>query len=95
MGVTEGDPAAPPRRGRPARDQGAPPTRRVQMDLAPRPLERLQRLQARIEASSYGETVRRSLWLHETLLDLAGPDGRILVERDGVLTPVQLVGMDA
>jgi hypothetical protein len=81
--------------GRPAKNPDAPPLKRIQMDMAPAAVDRLQRLQERIEAASYGETVRRSLWLHETLLDLIGPDGRILVERDGVLTPVTLVGMDA
>lgn len=80
---------------RPAKAEDAPPTKRVQLELAPRPLARLHRLQERLEASSYAETIRRSLWVHETLLELAGTGGRILIERDGIVTPVKLVGMDA
>lgn len=81
--------------GRPARDPDAPETKRVQMDLPPRAVERLQRLQRRTDATSYGETVRRATWLHETVLDLIQGGGRLLVEKDGQITPITLVGIDA
>ena len=80
---------------RPAKNPDAPPTKRIQVELAPKPLARLQRLQTRIDAASQGETIRRALWVHETLLDMVGADGRILIERDGVTTEVTLIGMDA
>lgn len=80
---------------RPARNPDAPPTKRVQVEMGPKPLARLQRLQKRIDATSQGETIRRALWVHETLLDMVGPDGRILVERDGVTTEVTLIGLEA
>jgi len=81
--------------GRPARDPDAPVHKRIQMDLPPRSVERLQRLQERTDATSYGETVRRSMWLHETVLDLLEGGGRLLVEKDGQTTAVNLVGIQA
>jgi hypothetical protein len=81
--------------GRPARDPDAPAHKRIQMDLPPRSVERLQRLQERTDATSYGETIRHSLWLHETVLDLIEGGGTLLVEKDGRTTAVKLVGIEA
>lgn len=80
---------------RPVKDSDGPAMKRVQMDLAPAAVARLQRLQQRLEAASYAETVRRALHIHEALLDLIGPDGRLLVGRDGVTTPIHLIGLEA
>lgn len=80
---------------RPAKDDTAPSLKRIQMDMTPRAVERLQRLQARLEASSYAETVRRALWLHDTLLKAADGGGRILVERNGVTTEIHIEGASA
>lgn len=66
---------------RPRKDaEGAPQTKRVQMDMAPLTLARLQRMQRRTEAASYGETIRNALLLYEQLLD-ATKDGGVLVIR--------------
>ncbi len=81
--------------GRPSRDPDAPPLKRIQMDLPPRAVDRLHRLQERTDATSYGETVRRAMWLHETVLDMINDGGRLLVEKDGKITPITLVGIDA
>lgn len=66
---------------RPRKDgEGAPQTKRIQMDMAPLAVARLQRMQRRTEATSYGETVRNALLLYEQLLD-ATKDGGVLVIR--------------
>ena len=80
---------------RPEKAPDAAPLKRVQLDMSPRPLARLQRLQERLEAASYAETIKRALWVHETLLDLAEGGGRILVERDGVTTELRIEGAGA
>jgi len=56
--------------------------KRVQMDMAPLTLGRLQRMQRRTEAASYGETIRNALLLYEQMLD-ATKDGGTIVVRDG------------
>lgn len=79
---------------RPAKEDGGPVLKRIQMDLSPRPLARLHRLQERLESASYAETVRRALWIHETLLDMAADGGRILVERDGATAELRIEGAE-
>lgn len=80
---------------RPARDPEAPAQKRIQMDLPQRSVDRLERLRLRTDSTSNGETVRRSLWVHETVLDLIADGGTLLVEKDGRTTRVQLVGIEA
>ncbi|HEY1615279.1 MAG TPA: ribbon-helix-helix protein, CopG family [Rhizomicrobium sp.] len=43
-------------------------TTRVQLELPPQAMERLQRLKERTEAASYAEVIRNALRLFETML---------------------------
>jgi hypothetical protein len=44
-------------------------TTRVQLELPPQAMERLQRLKDRTEAASYAEVIRNALRLFEALID--------------------------
>ncbi len=44
-------------------------TTRVQLEMPPQAMERLQRLKDRIEAASYAEVIRNSLRVLEALVD--------------------------
>jgi hypothetical protein len=61
------------RRGRPefVRDteNGERATTRVQLEMPPQAMERLQRLKERTEAASYAEVIRNALRLFEALVD--------------------------
>jgi Arc/MetJ-type ribon-helix-helix transcriptional regulator len=58
-----------------ARRHGMPPeagertTTRVQLELPPQAMERLQRLKDKTEAASYAEVIRNALRLLEALVD--------------------------
>jgi len=55
-----------------AMEQGGEPVRattRVQLELPPQAMERLQRLKDRTEAASYAEVIRNALRLFEALLE--------------------------
>ncbi len=80
---------------RPARSPDAPVQKRIQMDMSPRAVERLQRVQARTDSTSYGETVRRSLKLYEAMLDLMEGGGHLFLDRGGEIARIRLVGIDA
>jgi hypothetical protein len=68
---------------RPRKDtEGAPELKRIQMDMAPLTLARLQKMQRRTESASYAETIRNALLLYEQMLD-ATKDGGTLIVRDG------------
>ena len=45
------------------------PTTRVQLEMPPQAMERLQRLKDRTEAASYAEVIRNALRLFEALVD--------------------------
>lgn len=62
-------------------------TTRVQLELPPQAMERLQRLKEKTEAASYAEVIRNGLRIFEALLDehekggefsLKRPDGEIV-----------------
>ena len=66
----------PHRRGRFGRTNEAVPgenaeraTTRVQLELPPQAMERLQKMKDRTEAASYAEVIRNALRLFEALLD--------------------------
>jgi hypothetical protein len=58
-------------------------TTRVQLELPPQAMERLQRLKERLEAASYAEVVRGALRLLETLADERDKGAEILLRRAG------------
>lgn len=50
-------------------DNGERTTTRVQLEMPPQAMERLQRLKERTEAASYAEVIRNALRLLEALVD--------------------------
>ena len=50
-------------------DTGERGTTRVQLEMPPQAMERLQRLKDRMEAASYAEVIRNSLRVLEALVD--------------------------
>ena len=52
-----------------AMDNGERTTTRVQLEMPPQAMERLQRLKDRTEAASYAEVIRNALRLFEALVD--------------------------
>ncbi len=69
-------------------DLEKPGTKRVQMEMPPRSFERLKLLQQKTEASSYAEVVRNALRLYEALVDEVESGNRILIERQGTVSPL-------
>lgn len=55
-------------------------TKRVQLDLPERSMERLQALRDKTEASSYAEVLKSSLRLYEAVIKEAESGNRFLVE---------------
>ena len=57
-------------RGEPTEtENGERATTRVQLEMPPQAMERLQKLKDRIEAASYAEVIRNALRLFEALVD--------------------------
>jgi hypothetical protein len=56
-------------------------TTRVQLELPPQAMERLQRLKERTEAASYAEVVRQSLRLFEALAGEHDKGAELLLKR--------------
>jgi hypothetical protein len=50
-------------------ETGERSTTRVQLEMPPQAMERLQKLKDRIEAASYAEVIRNALRLFEALVD--------------------------
>lgn len=64
---------------------------RVQLDFAPRSLERLNALKAKTEAASYAEVVKNALRLYEALIEETESGKQFLTrDRDGVVSPLRL-----
>ena len=57
------------RRFRGEAEAGERSTTRVQLEMPPQAMERLQKLKDRIEAASYAEVIRNALRLFEALVD--------------------------
>lgn len=64
--------------------------KRVQMDMPPKSLERLKRLQDITEAASYAEVVRNALQLYEALIEEVQGGAKIFARRDGKSYPLQI-----
>lgn len=66
-------------------------TTRVQLELPPQAMERLQRLKERTEAVSYAEVVRGALRLYEALAEAQDKGGEVLLKRqDGDTVPLKV-----
>lgn len=66
-------------------------TTRVQLELPPQAMERLQRLKDKTEASSYAEVIRNALRLYEALIGEAERGSEFAVKgADGAFTPYRI-----
>lgn len=65
-------------------------SKRIQMDLAPKSLGRLKRLQEITEAASYAEVVRNALRLYEALIDEYENGAELQVKKDGQISPLHI-----
>jgi hypothetical protein len=64
---------------------------RVQLDFAPRSMERLNALKAKTEAASYAEVVKNALRLYEALIEETEGGKQFLVrDENGVVSPFRL-----
>lgn len=64
---------------------------RVQFDLAPRSMERLNALKTKTEAASYAEVVKNALRLYEALIEETESGKQFLVrDKDGTISPYRL-----
>ncbi len=64
---------------------------RVQLDFAPRSMERLNALKAKTEAASYAEVVKNALRLYEALIEETEDGKQFLVrDKNGVVAPLRL-----
>ncbi len=68
-----------------------PKKNRIQLDFAPRSLERLNLLKAKTEASSYAEVVKNALRLYEALIEETENGKQFLVrDQEGVISRIRL-----
>ena len=66
----------------------APKKNRVQLDFAPRSMERLNVLKAKTEADCYAEVVKNALRLYEALIEETEDGKQFLVrDKNGVVAP--------
>jgi hypothetical protein len=64
---------------------------RVQFDLPPRSMERLNVLKAKTEAASYAEVLKNALRLYEALIEETERGNEFMVRNaDGVVTPYRM-----
>jgi len=67
------------------------PKNRVQFDLPPRSMERLNVLKAKTEAASYAEVLKNALRLYEALIEETERGNEFMVRNaDGVVTPYRM-----
>ncbi len=73
------------------KEKGKVQKNRVQLDFAPRSMERLNALKLKTEASSYAEVVKHALQLYEALIE-ESESGKQFLTRDenGVVSPFRL-----
>jgi len=85
---------APGRRGRHRRHRRETTERdttRVQLELPPQAMERLQQLKDKTEAASYAEVIRNALRLYEALIQEADRGAEFQVKGpDGVAVPYRI-----
>lgn len=67
-------------------------TKRVQMEMPPKSLRRLQRLQQVTEASSYAEVMKNALRLYEALIEEVESGNTILIKRGDNIAPLHIFG---
>jgi hypothetical protein len=73
------------------KDRAKPAKNRVQFDLAPRSMERLNALKLKTEATSYAEVVKNALRIYEALVEETEAGKQFLVrDADGVVSPYRL-----
>jgi hypothetical protein len=78
-------------RDRAQENAATPKKNRVQLDFAPRSMERLNALKAKTEAASYAEVVKNALRLYEALIEETESGKQFLVrDKDGVVAPFRL-----
>lgn len=65
-------------------------SKRIQMDMPPRSVERLKSLRDITEATSYSEVVRNALRLYEALIAETESQNKILIERDGRISEYKI-----
>ena len=63
-------------------------SRRIQMDMPPRSVERLKRLQDVTEAASYAEVMKNALRLYGALIEEVEAGHEILVKRGSETAPL-------
>lgn len=64
---------------------------RVQFDLPPRSMDRLNALKVKTEAASYAEVMKNALRLYEALIEETESGKEFLVRgKDGTVTPYRL-----
>ena len=63
-------------------------SRRIQMDMPPRSVERLKRLQERTEAASYAEVMKNALRLYEALIEEVEAGNEIMAKRGEDTVPL-------
>jgi len=56
-------------------------SKRIQMDMPPRSVERLKRLQEVTEAASYAEVMKNALRLYEALIEEVEAGNEVMVKR--------------
>ena len=74
---------------RPAKE-GGPELKRVQMDLPPKSLMRLKKLQEVTEATSYAEVIKNALRLYEAVINELESGGELLVKRQDSMQPLHV-----
>jgi len=77
--------------GQPAQDSTGLANDRVQFDLAPRSMQRLNTLKRKTEATSYAEVVKNALRLYEALVEETEAGNQFLVrDANGTVSPYRL-----
>ena len=74
----------------PAREATGNAVRRIQMDMPPKSVERLERLRDITEAASYAEVMRNALRLYEAMIDEVEAGHEILVKRGETVAPLPI-----
>ncbi len=79
------------RRSRFAEGDESRATTRVQLEMPPQAMERLQGLKERTEAASYAEVIRNALRLYEALVTEAEMGREFAIKSpDGVISPYRI-----
>lgn len=67
-------------------------SKRIQMDMPSRSVERLKRLQEVTEAASYTEVMKNALRLYEALIEEVEAGNEILIKRGETIAPLLIFG---